>query len=200
MQSHVYRRPFDYSAPRRFYNQWLAVNAVEAAAGSAAFTTHQATVTASTVSTSIGGPTGSRFTSRGFFRRSWGYAQNNARIDLFYTDQQYVEAATAIGAFETYPATVAVGSQAATDIPAAVDAASFATYVAAVAQSVVNPLADNIGSFTPYPAEITGTYGIGVSRSGPAQIKSVGTYSAGTVRGAGRKAVTSITHAITRRK
>jgi hypothetical protein len=198
---HVYRRPFDYSAPRRFFNVWRAINALEAAKGSAAFTTYAAVVSGSTVTASVSGAGASRFASAGVFRKRWNYAQNNAVIQLFYTDSQVIDGQTTQGVFTGLAATVQVGAQVPTDIGAESETVTLATYAATITQQAIQtPTTDNIGQFQTYQATITAEYGIGVSRTGPAQVKSSGTYSAGTVRGATRTPVTSTTHAITRRK
>ena len=181
---YVYRRPFDYPQHRQAFNHWYLAGAIEAARASAAFTTFAAVVTSNTASEQSSRSV--RFSAQGIFRRRWPYAVNVARINLFYTDAVDIAGVATSGAFATYEARVQLGSVAGTTIDAALEDAAFATYLSAIEGGRRDPLSDDVGSFTTYPATLTRTSGLGESRVGQVPAKGGGNYIPGRIGVKGR--------------
>ncbi len=186
---YVYRRPFDYSQRRQTFNLWQLAASIEATSASASFTTFAATITSGGVASENPSRT-VRFSARGIFRERWSYAANNARITLFYSDAQSIEATAAEATFTTFPAEVQIGANSGATINASVAEAAFATYQATVTGDRRDPLGDGVGTFTTYAADITRTAGLGVSRVGQVAAQASGTYAGGSMsvtRRSGRK-------------
>lgn len=198
---HIYRRPFDYAQRLPQQLVWFYRNALNAQAGSAAFTAYAASITSGGVATE--NPSRSvRFVQRGFFRQRWNYAEQAARINVIYTDLTEIQASAASGTFATYAATVQLGSSSGATVTAGVAAGTFATYAATVQGGRQDPIGDSTATFQTYPATITATAGLGVSRTGTVSGRGSGGYTPGTVSGTlrGKSRIRSVTKELVRSK
>lgn len=181
---YVYRRPFDYPQHRQAFNLWYLAGAIEATSASAAFTTYAAVITSDTLPQYDSRAT--RFASQGIFRRRWPYAVQQTRINLFYTDAVEVQGIKASGAFASFAARVQLGSVSGATISATLDESAFTTYTAAIEGGRRDPLSDDVGSFTTYPATMTVTYGLGESVIGQVPAKGSANYTPGRLNIKGR--------------
>lgn len=183
--AYVYRRPFDYSSPRRLPQIWWDRALFNAQAGSGAFATYAAVVSSGGVA-SENPSRAVRFSAKGIFRRRWPYAVNNARQILFYTDAQETQGVAASGSFATNAATVQLGSTSGAAIVATDAASAFDTYTSEVTGARQDPIGDNTAVFSTYAAAVIGTEGLGESRVGGVPAKGRGGYLPGRLSVKGR--------------
>jgi hypothetical protein len=181
---YVYRRPFDYPQHRQAFNLWYLAGAIEATGASAAFTTYAAAISSSTASEQSSRSV--RFSSQGVFRRRWPYAVQHSRINLFYTDAVDIAGVATSGAFATYAARVQLGSVGGSTITAVVATETLTTYPAAITGGRRDPLSDDVGAFTTYPATLTRSSGLGESRVGQVPAKGSQNYTPGRLNIKGR--------------
>lgn len=195
--AYVYRRPFDVPQHRQAFNVWAMAGLTEGNLGAGTFSTFSASI--SSTASLDRNSRGTRFPTQGVFRRRWPYAEHQARIVLFYTDADAVDALRGGASFTGLQATVQLGSTSGAAIAADAAEAGFATYTGAIEGGRRDPYALAVGAFTGLQASLQRTAGLGQSRTGATQAKASGTYQPGSTRvRPGR--VVSITNRITRAK